>query len=204
MNETVLNDAGYCSELATQVAGGNAAAISELYALFQGPIKYHLCHQIGVQDAEDRVHDLFVLIVGQIQRGDLREPEKLLGYVWAIVRHQAVHWIRHAQRQRIGESAFLPDRPDSQPDPEACLSQKERAEIVLKCLRAMPARDQQILSLSYLREKSAEEICVDLGLNYGQFRNVKSRALGHLTKMVRAIQQPRHAIRPRITRGVCA
>jgi len=36
----------------------------------------------------DKVHDVFLIIVQSIQKGELREPERLMGYVRTIVRRQ--------------------------------------------------------------------------------------------------------------------
>ena len=55
---------------------------------FPGGSASIFARQVGPQDLDDKVHDLFLTIIQSIQRGDLREPERLMGYVRTIVRRQ--------------------------------------------------------------------------------------------------------------------
>jgi DNA-directed RNA polymerase specialized sigma24 family protein len=41
---------------------------------------------LGPQDLDDRVHDTFLIVVQAISKGDLREPERLMGFVRTVVR----------------------------------------------------------------------------------------------------------------------
>jgi len=56
--------------------------MAELYQLFSKGIRFYICAgQLGLQELDDKVHDTFVVVVQAIRRGELREPERLMGFV---------------------------------------------------------------------------------------------------------------------------
>ena len=64
--------------------------------------------QLGPQDLDDRVHDTFLVAAQSIQRGELREPDRLMGFVRTIVRRQVAAQIgerlfKSRAKARIGE-----------------------------------------------------------------------------------------------------
>src|SRR5215471_5495142 len=65
-------------ELVEGIRTGNPVAMEELYRVFSKGIRFYLCRQLGPQDLDDRVHDVFLVITQSIQRGDLREPSRLM------------------------------------------------------------------------------------------------------------------------------
>ena len=86
--------------------------MEELYQLFSKGIRFYLCRQLGPQELDDKVHDTFVVVVQAIRRGDLREPERLMGFVRTIVRRQvAAH---HRPASYIGRRRGR-DRPERTP-----------------------------------------------------------------------------------------
>ncbi|MFO0284353.1 MAG: RNA polymerase sigma factor, partial [Acidobacteriota bacterium] len=73
-------------ELVARIQRNESAALEQLYGLFSRGIKFMIVRQLGRQDIDDRVHDTFVIVVQAIQRGELREPDRLMGFVRTIVR----------------------------------------------------------------------------------------------------------------------
>ena len=69
-------------------------------SLFSRGIRYYLCRQLGPQELEDKVHDTFLIVVNAIRRGDLREPERLMGFVRTVVRRQVAAYIENAVHTR--------------------------------------------------------------------------------------------------------
>ena len=82
------------------VRAGDPAGMEELYAVFARGVRFFLWRQVGPQDLDDKVHDVFLIITQSIQRGELREPERLMGYVRTIVRRQVAAHIEAAVRSR--------------------------------------------------------------------------------------------------------
>jgi RNA polymerase sigma-70 factor, ECF subfamily len=164
--------------LVAQVKAGQDAGMEQLYKLFSRGIRYYLCRQLGPQELEDKVHDTFLIVVNAIKRGDLREPERLMGFVRTVVRRQVAAYIEqavHTRREQadIETGITVADRKQN-PEQEAMLRQK--AELMKSALAALSQRDRDILVRFYLKEQSQEQICREMELTETQFRLLKSRA----------------------------
>src|SRR5207237_9053234 len=81
------------SGLVERIRAGDPSAMEELYAVFAKGVRFYLWRQLGPQDLDDKVHDVFLIITQSIQKGELREPERLMGYVRTIVRRQVAAYI---------------------------------------------------------------------------------------------------------------
>ncbi|MGA8029339.1 MAG: sigma-70 family RNA polymerase sigma factor [Bryobacteraceae bacterium] len=164
--------------LVNQVKAGEDAGMEQLYKLFSRGIRYYLCRQLGPQELEDKVHDTFLIVVNAIKRGDLREPERLMGFVRTVVRRQVAAYIEQAVHTRREQTDLetgiaVADRKQN-PEQEAILRQK--AELMKSALGALSQRDRDILVRFYLREQTQEQICREMSLSETQFRLLKSRA----------------------------
>ena len=157
---------------------GEQSAVEELYTVFSKGIRFLLWRQLGQQDLDDRVHDIFLMVVQSIQRGELREPERLMGYVRTVVRRQAAGYIQgnvNARRRQVEIDDTTPVR-DNAPSPERLAIEAQNTAVAMRVLRSLPERDREVLARFYLREQTPEKICGDLGITETQFRLIKSRA----------------------------
>ncbi|MFM2124368.1 MAG: hypothetical protein RL328_819, partial [Acidobacteriota bacterium] len=82
--------------LVQRIQSGETDGMEELYQLFSRGIRFYLCRQLGPQELDDKVHDSFVVVVQAIRRGELREPERLMGFVRTVVRRQVAAYIDRA------------------------------------------------------------------------------------------------------------
>src|SRR5450759_4899274 len=89
--------------LVSKIQAGDDEGMSDLYGVFSRGIRFHLCRQLGTQELDDKVHDTFLIVVQAIQRGDLREPERLMGFVRTVVRRQVAAYIDKAVHRRREE-----------------------------------------------------------------------------------------------------
>jgi RNA polymerase sigma factor (sigma-70 family) len=159
------------------IRAGDPSGLEQLYAIFAKGVRFFLWRQLGPQDLDDKVHDVFLIITQSIQRGDLREPDRLMGYVRTIVRRQvAAHIETAVQSRRNHRPIDHLTITDRQPDPEHSVIAREGREVAMRVLNGLPQRDRDVLVRFYLREQSAVDICRDLGLTETQFRLIKSRA----------------------------
>src|ERR1700681_2559511 len=67
--------------LVESIQKGEGSGMEELYRVFSRGVRFYLCRQLGPQDLDDKVHDTFLIVVQAITRGELREPERLMGFV---------------------------------------------------------------------------------------------------------------------------
>lgn len=164
--------------LVTAIQRGDNEGMERLYAVFARGIRFLLIRQLGYQDVEDKIHDTFLIVVNAIRRGELREPERLMGYVRTVVRRQvAAHIDCLVQSRRdMGDVELGYKLVDDRSDLEAEVMGKQRLRLMEQILRAISRRDREILTRFYLHEQSQEQICAEMGLTETQFRLLKSRA----------------------------
>jgi RNA polymerase sigma-70 factor, ECF subfamily len=166
------------SPLVQRIRSGDPLAMEELFGVFSKGIRLLLCRQLGPQDLDDKVHDVFLIITQAIRRGDLREPERLMGYVRTVVRRQVAAHIGSAVEARRNWTSVDGDTAlsDESPDPERAAIAGQNEQLALRILSSIPQRDREILIRFYLKEQSAEQICREMELTANQFRLIKSRA----------------------------
>jgi RNA polymerase sigma-70 factor, ECF subfamily len=164
--------------LVAQVQAGQDEGMESLYRLFSRGIRYYLCRQLGPQELEDKVHDTFLIVVNAIKRGDLREPERLMGFVRTVVRRQVAAYIEQAVHTRrdqadLESGATVADRKQN---PEQVAILRQKSALMKSVLESMSDRDREILKRFYIDEQSQEDICREMELTETQFRLLKSRA----------------------------
>ena len=166
------------SQLVERIRLGDPQGLEELYTLFSKGVRFFLWRQLGQQDLDDKVHDVFLIITQSIQRGELRDPERLMGYVRTVIRRQVAGHIEVAVHARRNQFPLDPaiSLSDHQPDPERQVIEKENQEVAMRVLGGLAKRDREVLTRFYLQDQTAEVICRDLGLTDTQFRLIKSRA----------------------------
>jgi RNA polymerase sigma-70 factor, ECF subfamily len=164
--------------LVAQIKSGEDSGLEFLYKQFSRGIRYYLCRHLGPEELDDRVHDTFLVVVQAVRKGDLREPERLMGFVRTIVRRQVAAYIDQAvvarRDQADIESGIAVIDAKSNPEQEAIAKQKK--ELMVSVLQSLSERDRNILIRFYLNEEPQEEICRDMSLTETQFRLLKSRA----------------------------
>ena len=166
------------AELVDRIHRGDDSGMEDLYRLFAKGIRFYLCRQLGAQELEDKIHDTFLIVVQAIRRGDLREPDRLMGFVRTVVRRQVaahIDHLVHSRRERLhmdvgGRVA------DGRRNPEQNVAFQEKVELMLEVLKELSERDRDILTRFYLNEQSQEQICEEMNLTETQFRLLKSRA----------------------------
>ncbi len=167
------------AKLVSRIRNGEEDAMAELYQVFAHGIRFYLCRQLGPQELDDKVHDTFLIVVQAIRRGDLREPERLMGFVRTIVRRQVAAYIEQAVHRRREQADM--DTPgmllvDHHSTPEQNAIERQRRELIWSVLCRMSNRDREILTRFYLYEETQKQICDEMSLTETQFRLLKSRA----------------------------
>jgi RNA polymerase sigma factor (sigma-70 family) len=180
------------ASLVQRVKAGEPVAMEELYGIFAKGIRYFLLRNLGPDDLDDKVHDCFVIVTQAIRNGDLREPERLMGYVRTVVKRQIAGSIDVAVQQRRNRVEFddsLFSVTDWRDNPESAVMNRQRADIARRVLDGVSRRDREILKRFYVLEQPQEQICKEMDLTYNQFRLLKSRAkarFGELGKKLAA------------------
>jgi RNA polymerase sigma-70 factor (ECF subfamily) len=170
-----------------QIRQGDPAGEEALYQNLAGGARLFLQRRLGTLDIDDKVHDLFLTIVDAIRRGEIREPERLMGFVRTVLYRQlnlAVSRIIRNRETTAGIEA-ADEISGSGPTPEQQTLDHEKIALMKQVLREMNDRDFEVLTRSYIREQPQERICVDMGLTPTQFQLLKSRAKARLSELMR-------------------
>ena len=164
--------------LVGRIRTGKTDGLEELYRMFSKGIRFYLCRQLGPQELDDKVHDTFVVVVQAIRRGELREPERLMGFVRTIVRRLVaahIDQVVHTRRDQMDLELTM-RIADPAENPEQTAMFRERSELIQWVLDELSVRDREILTRFYLQEEGQDQICSEMDLTDTQFRLLKSRA----------------------------
>jgi RNA polymerase sigma-70 factor, ECF subfamily len=165
-------------ELVERIRSGQTDGMEDLYQMFSKGIRFYLCRQLGPQDLDDKIHDTFVVVVQAIRKGELREPQRLMGFVRTIVRRQVaahIDKVVHNRREQMEmDSTVRVADPRGNPEETAMFRQRNR--IIQSVLDELVPRDREILTRFYLMEQGQDQICSEMDLTETQFRLLKSRA----------------------------
>jgi RNA polymerase sigma-70 factor (ECF subfamily) len=163
--------------LARAIAGAgtdiDAAAESEFCRRFAPRVRlYGLRHLRDRHAAADLVQQVLMMTLERLRAGKLRDPERLASFVLGTCRMVVMGERRGAARRGtlldtygVAEEAYEPEEPRA----------FERDKLV-GCLAALSERERAVVISSFFDEESA----TGLGLNAGNLRVIRHRALGKL------------------------
>ena len=165
-------------DVVERIRRDDPSGMEQLYQVFSKGVRFFLFRQLGPHDLDDKVHDVFLIVAQSIRNGDLREPERLMGYVRTVVRRQVAAHIEDAVQARRNQTdvdggIVLSDRGV---DPERGAIERQNQELAMRVLHSIAKRDREVLIRFYLEEQSADQICEAMQLTETQFRLIKSRA----------------------------
>jgi RNA polymerase sigma-70 factor, ECF subfamily len=171
--------------IVNQIQSGIPAGEETLYKNLIGGARLFLRRRLGIQDVDDRVHDVFLIVVQTIRRGEIREPERLMGFVRTVLYRQLNLAISQivAARNITAQSASMARLTVMDPTPEQQASTHEEVDAMRQELKTMKDRDLELLTRYYLREQPPERICKEMALTPAQFLVRKSRAKARLADL---------------------
>jgi RNA polymerase sigma-70 factor (ECF subfamily) len=166
-------------ELVSRIRSGDRQAEDELVRRYARGVS-GIIARAGCDPGmiEDVCQDTLRITIEKVRRGDIREPDRLSGFIASLARNLVTTHFRQAgtrgPRVLIDSSGDGPIEPASQLQR---LLEEERAQMVRKVLSEMSSeRDRQVLYRYYLAEEDKDQICADLGLTALQFNLVLFRA----------------------------
>jgi DNA-directed RNA polymerase specialized sigma24 family protein len=169
-----------------QIRAGDPAGQEALYSTLSGGARFFFQRRLGTTDVDDLVHEVFLTVTEAILAGEIREPERLMGFVRTILfRKVAAHLAKGA---RAGESLVESTHPawlrDRELNAEEAVLAREKVEAMRLMLGELRTRDVELLTRFYLREQGEAQIRTEMGLSGTQFRLLKSRAKARFRRLV--------------------
>jgi RNA polymerase sigma-70 factor (ECF subfamily) len=164
-------------ELALRIQAGERAAEDELVQRYSSGVAIIVRRIVrDPSSTDDLCQEAFRLVLEKLRRGELREPEKLSGFICNLARNLAIEHVRRPQRTQTLEEPGL-SVADPTPDQLSSLIEQEKVRAVRQVLEEMTApRDREILRRFYLQGEDKESLCAELGLSGLHFNRVLYRA----------------------------
>jgi len=174
--------AGACespADLVRRILAGEGRAEEELVRRYSRGVSIIIrrtTHNTLLSD--DISQETFRLALTKIRRGDLRDPERLSGFMCSLARNLAIESCRQILRtEPLEESEATESVSDPAPNQLDRLLRRERAAAIRHMLKELrSSRDRELLYRFYLAEEDKDQICVDLDLSPLHFNRVLYRA----------------------------
>jgi len=133
-------------------------------------------------DPDDILHDVFLSVTRAIQSGEVREPDRLHGYILGTAYRMCCRSLQKAVVARRNMALDPVLRVTGRPEAgiETDLAEAQRLRTVEELIRSLPEIDQVIVRRFYLDEVEWETIAAELDLTPTQFRLRKNRALSRM------------------------
>lgn len=183
---------GDVASLVRRIQAGDPVAESELVARFSRGLLLMLRRLVQNPALADDLHqETFALVLGKVRKGEVREPEKLAGFIRSTARNLFIADRRKEARYRaldegeeeagLSPSATLADRGPAPIDRVLAEEEARQVQRLLSELRF--DRDRQLLLRFYLSDDSKEEICADLEIEPERFNKVLFHARERLREL---------------------
>jgi RNA polymerase sigma-70 factor (ECF subfamily) len=200
-NETAIDPGeGRPATLVQSIVAGDPGAEERLIALYGRAVAVLLNrHTNGRPEAEDLFQDTFRIALLKLRRGELREAEKLPGFLAGIARSLAIEHYRKAVRRKTdADSETVLGAEDSRPGQLGELLARENAALVRQVIQELgTSRDREVLVRFYIAEEDRDRIAADYGLTGLQFNRVLHRARQRYKELLTSrIEQGRSPLRP--------
>ena len=165
-------------ELVAKIIAGDSEAEAALVQQYSRGLSVILHQATGDSAvAEDLFQDTFRIALEKIRRGEVRDPEKLSGFICSLARNLALLHFRRFPRSTTFKEADAKEIRSSSPNQLDELLNREKVRAIRQVLSELGSqRDREILYRFYISEEKKDQICADLELDSLQFNRVLHRA----------------------------
>lgn len=176
-------DVGGDAGLVAAAQGGDRSAFGRLYDHFAPMVHGIILSRVSPADADDLVHDVFLLALRQIH--SLRNRAAFGGWLAQIARHRAIdYYRRRSQKSEV-------ELPDSLPGTTAgAASANAEAVAVLHIIQDLPEAYRETLLLRLVEGMTGSEIAARTGLASGSVRVNLHRGMKLLRERLSQKEQP--------------
>ncbi|MCZ7564963.1 MAG: sigma-70 family RNA polymerase sigma factor [Burkholderiales bacterium] len=176
-----LDDAGLARRIAAAGARGHAAAEAELYRRLAPRVRlYGRKHLRDDHAAADLVQQVLLMTLEGLRAGRLREPDRLVSFVFGTCRMVVLELRRtHARRERL-LGIYGGDAPVADP----AVAPRLDHDRLQQCLEQLPERERSVLVMTFYEDAPARAVAGALGLSEGNVRVVRHRGLQRLRDCV--------------------
>ena len=175
------------SSLAERVRTREPSAEEELVSLFGDRIRVLVLARTGdPETARDLAQEVMLAVVRALREEQVREPERLAGFVYGTARNVINNYLRARSRlpreDSIDAALHLANPPETSDD-------GERIAVVRHAMASLGSTDRKILLLTLVEGLKPGEIGVRLALTSETVRARKSRALKKVIEHVKRLSR---------------
>jgi RNA polymerase sigma-70 factor (ECF subfamily) len=170
----LASDADLASDVIRAGALGSPAAEAELCRRFGRRVRLYGRRRLRDDSAiDDLVQRVMLVVLSKLRAGAVREPERIDSFVLGTARLVT----REMSRPR--------DQPAELDEELPCPLAETRPDVLevqrlAECLKGLAERERTVVSLSFFVEQSAAEVGEALGMQPGNVRIARHRALTKL------------------------
>src|SRR5687767_871169 len=174
------------AELVAGVLAGDREAFAAVYDRY-GDRLYDFAHSMLRQreDAEDAVADSFVLVAERL--GQLREPDRLRPWLYAIVRSECLRRLKARKRVAYGGEEQLVDMADTSMTPDAEAEQAMLRDLVWDASAGLADRDRAMLDLHLRQGLEGAELGEAMGVTASNAYVMLNRLKGQVERSLGAL-----------------
>src|SRR5215218_6063495 len=184
MNARPRPDSRDDAQLVRAAKAGDRGAFAAIYDRYADRL-HDFCWGLlrDRDEAADATQDAFLVAAERL--GQLRDPERLRPWLYAVARSQALR--RARARQRVAPEEEMIDRPDTAAGPERATEQADLRELVWSAAAGLSERDRALLDLHLRQGLEGAELGEAMGIPAGhayvllsRLRDQVERSLGAL------------------------
>jgi RNA polymerase sigma-70 factor (ECF subfamily) len=159
-----------------KAAQGDSTAFTRLVEAYQRPV-YNLCYRMlgNAEDAEDAAQETFLRAYKSLRRFDQSRP--FATWLLSIAAHYCIDQMRRKDLAVTSiDDMLVPEVPDTVPDMDTRLGQKQEQQRIRAVLEALEPLDRAAVVMYYWYDYSYDEICRELGLSMSAVKSRLHRA----------------------------
>jgi RNA polymerase sigma-70 factor (ECF subfamily) len=180
--------------LVQRIRTGDRSAEDELVQRYSRGVFFVISQSVSdTTVADDIYQESFRLVLEKVRAGEVREPERLSGFISSLTRNLVIEYFRRSSRQQARLEADVDQRiPSPQPSQLDQLLRKEQGLLARRVLEALPSdRDRKVLYRFYIADDEKEQICADLEVSSGHFNQILCRARERYKKLFEDMKSER-------------
>jgi RNA polymerase sigma factor (sigma-70 family) len=171
-------------EIVAAVVAGDPAGLAAAYDSYAAALHAY-CRSLLAEpaDAADAVQDTFVVAAAKL--GDLRDPDRLRPWLYAVARNECYRRLRgRARLASLEEAGEVTDPADTEP---RGADQAALKELVTSAVAGLNPGDREVIELSLRHDLNGADLADALGVPVNQAHALASRARAQLERSLGAL-----------------
>jgi RNA polymerase sigma factor (sigma-70 family) len=177
-------DARDDAELVRAATAGDRGAFAAIYDRYADRL-HDFCWSVlrDRDEAADATQDAFLVAAERL--GQLRDPERLRPWLYAVARSQALRRVR--DRSRVAPEEEMTELPDPATGPEQAAERSDLRELVWNAAAGLSERDRALLDLHLRHGLDGAELGQAMGVEPGHADVLLSRLRGQVERSLGAL-----------------